>query len=278
MELEKLTDDQGFIVIHRKIMESQSYSRGFNYFGLMCWLVLNASWKKSFYNGHECNRGQLFVGYDYLSKQTGFSTRTLRTMLQNLIYDEFIVTKPTNKGTVITICKYDTYQKSRKAERQIDDKQPTSNRQATDKQPTTNKEVNEFNKETNINEILFHDNDLIPEDNKINQISEFVEKWNNLAEKENLSKILKLTQDRKNKIKKRISEGIDIDSVLCEIRNSSFLLGMESNWKIDFDFVIKNDLNWVKIAEGAYRNKNRNNCSSQPEYDLYGNFKVETAI
>jgi hypothetical protein len=89
---------------------------------------------------------------------------------------------------------------------------------------------------------------------------EFVRLWNETAEKYNLAKIKEITPKRKRKLALRLKENgnflEDFKLALKEIGLSEFLQGKKgSGWKIDFDFLIKNDTNCVRVAEGQYRDK-----------------------
>lgn len=96
-------------------------------------LLLMANTKDGRFEGHEVKRGQLVTSVVALSEEIGCSVRTIRTCLSHLEQTGEITKKSTNKFTIITICKYESYQ----SDRQASDKQPTNNRQTTDKQPTT---------------------------------------------------------------------------------------------------------------------------------------------
>lgn len=87
---------------------------------------------------------------------------------------------------------------------------------------------------------------------------------NNIKEyynsKNSFSKINKLTDSRKKKLLTRLQEqgeeniikAIDIAS------ESDFLKGKnDRNWKMDFDWLIANDTNIVKVLEGKYCNKTK---------------------
>ena len=89
---------------------------------------------------------------------------------------------------------------------------------------------------------------------------EFVRLWNVTAEKYSLAKIKEITPKRKRKLASRLKENgnflEDFKLALKEIGLSEFLQGKKgSGWKIDFDFLIKNDTNCVRVAEGQYRDK-----------------------
>lgn len=80
------------------------------------------------------------------------------------------------------------------------------------------------------------------------------------SEKKCFSKVNKLTDSRKKKLLARLQEqgeeniikAIDIAS------ESDFLKGKnDRNWKMDFDWLIANDTNIVKVLEGKYCNKTK---------------------
>lgn len=86
-----------------------------------------------------------------------------------------------------------------------------------------------------------------------------VDCFNEVAEKTvGISRVLKLTNKRKEKLKKRLDEiGEDefIKAFDC-IKESDFLQGKNSNgWRVSFDWLIENDTNAVKVLEGKYADK-----------------------
>lgn len=75
-------------------------------------------------------------------------------------------------------------------------------------------------------------------------------------------KIIKMTKNRKDKMVSRLKEigyeefirAIDIAS------KSKFLTGKnDKKWKMDFDWLVKNDNNIMKVLEGKYSNEEENN-------------------
>jgi hypothetical protein len=71
-----------------------------------------------------------------------------------------------------------------------------------------------------------------------------------------LSEVEKLSESRKVKIRKRINE-IETLEKFTELFNkvitSDFLTGKnEKKWRADFDWLMANDNNWVKVMEGKY--------------------------
>lgn len=87
--------------------------------------------------------------------------------------------------------------------------------------------------------------------------------WNDFAQANGLSTIIKITSKRRAAIYQRLQEEeFDLEKIFEEIRGSALLLGNapdfkgeHSGWKVDFDFVFCSANNYVKILEGKYRNR-----------------------
>ena len=92
-----------------------------------------------------------------------------------------------------------------------------------------------------------------------NKDEDIKERWNVFADKNGLSKVLKLTPKRKSGISARLKEKqFDLSKIIEEIEMSKFLCGENnSKWKIDFDFIFLSTNNYVKILEGKYRDKTK---------------------
>jgi len=89
------------------------------------------------------------------------------------------------------------------------------------------------------------------------EIPTILELWNNLAKKLNLNKVSKITSKRKSKLITRLKENEnfleDFKAALENIKQSNFLQGKNNrNWKVDFDWLIANDTNFIKVLEGKY--------------------------
>lgn len=78
--------------------------------------------------------------------------------------------------------------------------------------------------------------------------------WNEFAIKYSLSQINILTDKRIRKLKARLrNKSFDFNKILGLIPKSSFLLGQnKSGWKVNFDWLIENDDNFIRILEGGY--------------------------
>jgi hypothetical protein len=87
--------------------------------------------------------------------------------------------------------------------------------------------------------------------------------WNKLAKENDLPSVSKLPDSRKDKILSRC-KSIDLSRIedwkeLFEIiPNCPFLLGeSDSGWKVNFDWIVRNDKNYLRILEGEFTKKKK---------------------
>lgn len=111
-----------------------------NYVALWVHLLVNANYKDKEWQDIIVRRGQFVTSIESLSKGTGISRQTVRTILNKLNGQE-LTCKSTNKYTLITIVKYDYYQSEDDETNTQTNNQLTNNQQTTNKQLTTTKEV-----------------------------------------------------------------------------------------------------------------------------------------
>lgn len=140
-----------FITVDRKILKWEWY-QDVKVFHLFLYFLLRANWEDGRWKGIEVKRGQLITGRLKLSKDTGLTENEIRTCQTKLKTTGEITIKSTSKYSIITICKYDTYQnKFDNSNQQINHQsnQPlTNNQPAINQQLTTNNTLNN-NKEVN---------------------------------------------------------------------------------------------------------------------------------
>lgn len=122
----------GWVSIHRQIEKWEWYKKE-NYAHLFQHLLRKANHIEKKWQGTTISRGQFITSPGHLSKETGIKYQTVRTIIKNLKKSGEIVTKSTNKNTMITICNYDSYQ----SDEGRTNKQLTINQQTTNKQLTT---------------------------------------------------------------------------------------------------------------------------------------------
>lgn len=112
----------GHIKIDRKILNWEWYS-DYKMVHLFLHLLIKANYKENKWQGRTIKRGQLITGINKLSGNTGLSVSQTRTCLNKLQITGEITIEVTNKYSIITICKYDTYQSEKDPNRKQDSKQ-----------------------------------------------------------------------------------------------------------------------------------------------------------
>ncbi len=132
---------EGWISLYRKFMNWQWYKNS-NVKAVFIHLLLCANHKEEMVGRRIIHRGQLITSRDSLSEATGLTPREIRTCLSKLKSTNEIEVEITNKYSVITIKKYDIYQ------RYIEE-QTTSKTTSKNKQHTTNKNNDETTSKIN---------------------------------------------------------------------------------------------------------------------------------
>lgn len=86
-------------------------------------------------------------------------------------------------------------------------------------------------------------------------IEPFVDTWNLFADTYKLQTVEQITTKRKNKFSTRMREpAFDFFNILKFIKNSPFMKGDNNRgWKVDFNFIIESEDNYVKILEDKYQ-------------------------
>jgi len=101
-------------------------------------------------------------------------------------------------------------------------------------------------------------------------------KWNDFAGKHNLAKIKLLSISRMKKVRARLKEReFNFNEILAKTTEQPFLLGEnKNNWKVDFDWLIDTDKNYLKVLEDKYKSSsngtNKNNQGNSGRYDDIG--------
>lgn len=132
----------GWIKAHRSLLDWEWHTDP-NMVSLWMHLLVLANFEDKRWKGMVIKRGQLVTSISRLSETTGISQQSLRTCLAKLEQTQEINKQTTNKYTIITILKYDSYQQCDCSENITTNKQLTNNQQTTNKQLTTTKEYKE---------------------------------------------------------------------------------------------------------------------------------------
>ena len=121
----------GFILLYRQITEWEWYKNP-NTFRVFLHCLLMANFTDGRFEGKPVNRGQFVTSLPSLAKQTSLSIQQVRTALEHLKSTGEITDKAYNKYRVITVVKYDDYQKDNRQ----NNSQSTGNQQAINRQST----------------------------------------------------------------------------------------------------------------------------------------------
>lgn len=124
----------GWIKIHRKFLDWEWFNKS-EAVHLFMYLVLKANHKDGQWQGIDIKKGQFVTSFGKISSDTGISLQTIRTLLKKFEKSNEINIQTTNKYSVVTICKYECYQK----ETEETNEQLTNKQQSTNNQLTTNK-------------------------------------------------------------------------------------------------------------------------------------------
>jgi len=134
----------GFITLHRKITEWEWYSDT-NTFRLFIHILLHTNHSDKQWKGQTIKRGEFLTGVKSLSRSTKLSTQQIRSCLIKLKSTNEITIKATNRFSIITVVKYDSYQDKNGHDNKQDRSKLTNKQQTNNKQITTTNNVNNDN-------------------------------------------------------------------------------------------------------------------------------------
>ena len=144
---------EGWISLHRKILENPilNRSRVYSNFEAWIWLLLKANHKDNkFMLGTELvkvKKGSMITSQKKLCRQFRWGSTKLRNFLKVLQKDKMLLLETNTQSTQITICNYESYQDS-----QISNKTQTTHAQHTNN--TRTKTNNKDNKDNKVNNII----------------------------------------------------------------------------------------------------------------------------
>lgn len=102
---------RGYLKIWRKIVDSQSWSRGALHRAVMLTLLVKANWKPSHFAGKRIDAGQVAFSSQRLADELDMSRATLWRVLKGLIEDGFITRRNmNNQFTLVSIVHWQSYQ------------------------------------------------------------------------------------------------------------------------------------------------------------------------
>lgn len=141
----------GWIKLHRKILDWEWFTSP-STLQLFIYLLLRANKEDKKWRGILIKRGQLVTSVATISEETKLSTQQVRTSLNRLKSTNEITSETTNRFTLVTVCKYESYQLYEEVEQQTKQQalQQTNNKQITNKQQQlkNNKNIRNNKKES----------------------------------------------------------------------------------------------------------------------------------
>lgn len=141
-----MSNDRGFIALHRKIFENPVVGSNPVYFRAWVWLLCEAKYKPTRQRvpgkttSIELRRGQLSHARSFFARALDLSEQRVRTFLNRLKIEGMILVEINQGQMVITICNYDDYQIDADESNQRPNQQ--INQPSTSHQPELNKDNN----------------------------------------------------------------------------------------------------------------------------------------
>jgi hypothetical protein len=139
---------RGHVKLWRKSLDSGLIQNP-NLWTFWTWCLLRASWKERdcVFNMQvvKLEPGQFIFGRKAASDELMMTQQVIRTCLKKLKTMQKLTIKTTNRYSIISIVKWDTYQQQQPADNQQVNQQLTSSQPTTNQQLTTNKNSKELN-------------------------------------------------------------------------------------------------------------------------------------
>lgn len=142
---------QGWVKLHRKILDNPIICKDSEYFSVWCYLILNAThaeYDVEFKNERiTLKSGQLITGRKSISEKFNISDSKVQRILKKLEIEQQIEQQTSTKNRLISIVNWDQYQKSE----QQDEQQVNNERTTSEQQVNTNKNIKKEKKEKKVN-------------------------------------------------------------------------------------------------------------------------------
>lgn len=248
--------EEGYVKLNRCIKRNWLWTAKEPFDMRSAWidLLLSACWKdeKKLFNGKLTvfKRGTVYKSMTELANRWHWHRTTVGRFLKLLESDEMVQVNATTHGTTITIVNWDFYQF---------DAQQMHDQCTADAQLLHT--IEESKKERNIIDSSLHSESIRQTEAVRQGISEdvrkVVEAWNTLSELgiSGVSKMSSTSTRYKNLVARLKQYSLEeVLKAIENIRDSDFLLGRKTDWRIDFDWFVKPN-NFPKVLDGNYLNK-----------------------
>ena len=139
-----MSEENGWIKIHRKIWESPVVTKDLAHLGVWIWLLTHATHKPidTLLGGKRITLqpGQLVAGRKVIASELRVNESLVRRILNEFKTDQQIDQQSTNHGSLITIKNWHRYQdRDQQFDQQVASNRPASDQQSTTKQEYKNK-------------------------------------------------------------------------------------------------------------------------------------------
>lgn len=244
---------RGWVRLYRQIEENPLYFLE-PFTKAQAWIdmFLNANHKKGMINirGNvvSIERGQIGWSESTMARRWMWSKNKVRRFLKLLETEQQIEQKKDRFiTTIITIKNYNNFQN--------DTADDTAERQQTIQQTIHKQECKELNNDKNVKNVEKEYNYVAFEKATFTLWNSFCDKY------PRLKKIQSITGTRRKCLKTRFSEISfkDFAAILKAAEEQPFLINGNPDskeykkWNVDFDWLIKNDTNYVKVLERKYK-------------------------
>jgi hypothetical protein len=198
----------------------------------------------------QVGRGQFIFGRKTASEELDMKPSTVDKRMKKLEKLGNLNIKSNNHYSIITVVNWPSYQdEGEKGTGKVAGKEQASN---------TNKNVKNEKKEERIVNDKEGDCVGLGREGFDSFKNKFRDAWNLFATENNLLPIKVLTKGREAKLLARYQEEIfreKYHEIFNQIEHSPFLLGVsDKEWRVNFDWLIENDTNYVRVLEGFYKN------------------------
>lgn len=136
----------GYVSLYRSFINWEWFSVP-NMVTVFIYCLLKANFKDKSWRGIEIKRGTFITSLENIANDTNLTKQQVRTCLKRLQKTKEIHTQANTRNTVITICKYDSYQRVEKFTNTPPNKQATHEKHTANTPLTTTNNDNKDNKE-----------------------------------------------------------------------------------------------------------------------------------
>ena len=214
---------EGWVKIHRKILDNPISCKDSDYLAVWIYLLLNATHKEydALFKGKRITlqKGQLITGTISISKKMNINKDKVQRILKSFENDKQITQQTSNKNRLISIINWNEYQDIDKQ----NDKQVINKCETTDKQLITNKNVKNIKNDKNV---------VVVSDSCVDDLQEIIDFYNN-----NIGIITPYATEL-------------FDSYLKDMTKDLIVLAMKKSVEAD-----KRNINYIKAILNNWNNK-----------------------